>query len=233
MTQNYPAEYTLTLDDDPIVHKIIERATGLKSIPFKSGQDLLNNNPSSYKPAGVFIDIHLSDSESGLQLIPKLREEWPFCPFIIITSDPTEGAVTDALTCGADDFVTKPLRPKELLARFQARLADQAAKQSRQSFQFGEFTFDCGHRMLSGNQGTRYLSNTETNLLLCLLQAKGTIVSRETLKMKCWGGLKVSDGALDRKIYEVRKALQEIGGDASSIRTSYGVGFGLEIRQAG
>jgi DNA-binding response OmpR family regulator len=223
------AEYTITLDDDEIVHRIVERSIGLKSLPFRSADELAKSADHLH-PVAAFIDIHLGDGISGLQLIPKLREKWPFCPLIIITADPSEATLSDALASGADDFVTKPIRSKELLARLQARLADQAQKEAKQSLNVGNLTFDSAHRLLIGPRGHRYLSTTETNLLMCLLQAKGTIVLREVLKLRCWGPLKVSEGALDRKIFEVRRALKEIGG-TPTIRTAYGVGFGIEIQE--
>lgn len=224
------SDYTVTLDDDPMVHKIIERSVGLKSMPYHNAEALLQV-ADTLKPVAVFIDINLGLEDSGLRVIPTLREKWSYCPMIVVTSDPSEVAVSEALASGADDFVTKPIRGKELLARLQARLVDQALKEAKQAIRFGDITFDTAHRMLAGSRGNRYLSTTETNLLLCLLQAKGTIVLRDTLKLRCWGPLKVSDGALDRKIYEVRRALEEIGGE-TTIRTAYGVGFGLEIREA-
>ncbi len=222
-------EYTITVDDDLMVHKIVERATRMKSIPFTSGKALLEVIQEQ-QPTAVFVDIHLGIEDSGLHLIPELRERWPFTPIIIITGDPSESALSEALACGADDFVTKPLRSQELLARLQARLTDQALKEAKQAFHLGNLVFDSAHRLLTGPGGYRYLSTTETNLLLCLLQAKGSIVLRDTLKLRCWGPLKVSDGALDRKIFEVRRALDEIGGN-TSIKTAYGVGFGLAVQQ--
>jgi DNA-binding response OmpR family regulator len=226
------SEYTVTLDDDPMVHRIIEKSTGIRSVPFRSGRELFSAIDGYASPVAAFIDIHLGLDDCGLHIIPQLREKWPYCPIIIVTSDPTEGAVAEALACGADDFVAKPIRSRELLARLQARLVDQAQKEAKQSIHFADLTFDSAHRLLTGMRGQRYLSTTETNLLLCLLQARGTIVLRDTLKLRCWGPLKVSDGALDRKIYEVRRALEEIGGSATSIRTAYGVGFGLEVNEA-
>ncbi len=223
------ADYTITVDDDPMVHRIVERATRMKSVPFTSGKALLGEI-TQHQPSAVFVDIHLGVEDSGLHLIPELRERWPFVPIIIITSDPSEDAVSEALACGADDFVTKPLRSQELLARLQARLTDQSLKEAKQAFHLGNLVFDSSHRLLTGPGGYRYLSTTETNLLLCLLQAKGSIVLRDTLKLRCWGPLKVSDGALDCKIFEVRRALEEIGGN-TTIKTAYGVGFGLTIQQ--
>ena len=222
--------YTITVDDDPVVGKLIEKATKMTSHCFGSGSELLKA-VDNLQPVAVFIDVHLGETESGIQLIPFLRERWPFCPIIVVTGDAKDGVLSTALSSGADDFITKPIRPAELTARLQLRLADQAQKESLNSVPVGNLTFFTQYRMLSGNRGQRFLSTTESNLLTTLIQAKGLIVPRDTLKLKCWGPIKVSDGALDRKIYEVRRALEELGGD-TTIRTSYGVGFGMEQKEA-
>lgn len=218
-------EYTITLDDDPIVHRMIQKALGMKSIAFTSAEKLLSS-AERYHPVAAFIDIHL-DTASGLDIIPTLRAKWAFCPIIVVTSDPSDEAVTEALACGADDFVRKPIRPKELTARLHTRLLDQAQKEAKNTIHVGDVNLDRAHRYLKGPKGDRYLSSTELNLFLSLVQARGTIVPRKTLKLRCWGEIAVSDNALDRKIYEVRRALQEVG-SRIGISTAYGVGFALE-----
>jgi DNA-binding response OmpR family regulator len=222
-------EYTITLDDDPMVPRLIQKCLGIRSIPFTSAEKLLAV-ADRYQPVAAFIDIHLDGEGSGLHTIPLLRSKWAFCPLIVVTSDPTDEAVTEALACGADDFVRKPIRASELSARLQTRLIDQAQKEAKSIIQAADLSLDRAHRVLKGPSGERYLSLTEVNLFLSLLQARGTVVPRATLKLRCWGQIAVSDNALDRKIYEVRRALKEIG-SRISVGTAYGVGFVLEQSQ--
>lgn len=222
--------YTITIDDDPVVGKLIEKVTKMRSVAYTSASELLKD-VEHHSPVATFIDVHLGETESGIQLVPYLRERWPFCPIIVVTGDAKEAVLQTALSSGADDFITKPIRPAELVARLQLRLADQAQKESINAMPVGNLTFYLQYRMLSGNRGQRFLSTTESNLLTCLVQAKGMIVPRDTLKLKCWGPIKVSDGALDRKIYEVRRALEELGGN-TTIRTAYGIGFGIDHKEA-
>jgi len=219
-------EYTITLDDDPMVSKMIQKALGLKTIPFSSAEKL-TESIDRYQPVAAFIDIHLDADSNGLSIIPKLKEKWPFCPILVVTADPTDDAVTEALACGADDFIRKPIRPKELSARLQTRLIDQAQKEAKNVIPFADVALDRAYRTLRGPSGERYLSPTETNLFLALVQARGTTVPRSTLKMRCWDQIAVSNNALDRKIYELRRALQEVG-SRLAIGTAYGVGFSLE-----
>ena len=194
--------YTVTIDDDPTVSKIIEAALGTPTVSFSSTRDVLEQN--TLNPQAIFVDIHL-DQENGLAALPKFREMFRYCPIIVITGDSNDKALAEALTLGADDFIMKPLRPREVVARLQARLADQALKQASQSLVFGDVQLDRGHRVLRGPKGERFLSPTEMNLLVALMRS----------------------AALDRKVFEVRRALLD-GGSRCSIGTAYGVGFFLE-----
>ncbi|MBY0370935.1 response regulator transcription factor [bacterium] len=220
--------YTITLDDDPIVAKLIEAALGTPTVAFPSAKALLQEGPA-LNPVAIFVDVHLND-ESGIAALPEIRQRWRYCPVIVITADPDDKALADALTCGADDFIMKPLRPREVVARLQARLADQALKQNTQSVRYGDVQLDQGYRLLRGPKGERYLSPTEMNLLLALMRSGGTTLERSMLKNQCWDHIAVSDNALDRKIFEVRRALLDVG-STCTIGTTYGVGFYLEAVQ--
>ena len=216
--------YTVVLDDDPIVARFIQKALNLRAMAFSSAQTLLAS-AKSLQPVAAFIDIHL-ESESGLRILPELRSTWAFAPLIVITSDGADAALTEALSSGADDFIRKPIRPSELASRLHTRLVDQAQKEAKHLIQIEDVAVDREHQSLRGPKGNRYLSSTEMNLFLSLLQAQGSVVSRSTLKLRCWGQIAVSDNALDRKIYELRRALKDVGAQIE-VGTSYGTGFCL------
>lgn len=226
---NVPTEpYTLTLDDDPVVAKLIEAALGTPTLAFSSAKQLLDAQ-QPLNPVAVFVDVHLND-ENGLAALPLIRGRWRYCPIIVITSDPDDKALSDALTCGADDFIMKPLRPREVVARMQARLSDQALKQSSQVVNYSDLRLDQGYRLLRGPSSERFLSPTEMHLLVALMRSGGTTLERAMLKNQCWDHIAVSDNALDRKIFEVRRALLDVG-SRCTIGTTYGVGFYLEAPQ--
>jgi two-component system KDP operon response regulator KdpE len=219
-------KYTLTLDDDAMVGKVIEKVTGIRTVAFLSSKDLIERL-GKLQPIAAFIDINLGLDECGLDLIPILRKQWINCPILVITGDPTEQAVGDALNSGADDFLQKPIRAKELLARLQVRLADYAERRARTTFQFGDVIADPAHRVIEGPAGKRYLSPIEMNLILCLWQGKGSIVPRAKLKKHAWAEIAVTDSALDRKLFEVRKALNDVS-KSVSLKSHYGKGVRLE-----
>jgi two-component system response regulator MtrA len=221
-----PHRYTITLDDDPMISKIIERATGIRSLAFTSAQKLLSVC-QNHHPIAAFIDINLDTEECGLDVIPALRAHWSYCPILVITADPEDETVGRSLHSGADDFILKPLRPNELIARLQTRLGDFAERRSKNTVRLGDARLDPTLRCLEGPLGKRYLSPTGVKILLCLWQAKGTVVSRQRLKRQGWHEMLVSETALDRKLYEVRHALKEVS-ENLTLRSVYGKGSRLE-----
>jgi DNA-binding response OmpR family regulator len=110
MKGNSTDTYTITLDDDVMVHQIIERSTKIKTVGMKDPEELLSKIEDLH-PIAVFIDIHLGTSRTGLEILPNLRTAWPFCPILVITGTPAEHTIVKALNSGADDFIRKPLIP--------------------------------------------------------------------------------------------------------------------------
>ncbi len=218
-------QYTLTLDDDPLVAKLIEKGLAIPTLAFSS-TEALRPKLAELSPKAVFIDIHLAQS-SGLNFIPEMRHHWPFIPFIVITADPNEAFVAEALARGADDFIRKPIKLSELRARLQKRWSDQAEKQSLSIMSFDDVTIDSANSLLKGPNSIRSLSPTELKLINRLIQAEGTAVSRSALKFSCWHQITVTENALDRKVYELRKALKDVG-SCLEIETMYGEGFLLK-----
>lgn len=222
------ASYTITLDDDPIIARIIEACVGVKTFSYATGKDLLQDI-KEYNPMGVFVDIHLADAESGLEIIPTVKETWPDVPLIVITSDPENTLVAKALSAGADDFIRKPLEELEVRARLNARIAQLIERRGNSLLEFGDLKLDIIQKTLVGNKGRQVISNREVGLLSHLIKAKGMVMSKETLKRHLWGGAAISDNALDRKIYEVRKLLRDVT-DNVELKSVYGEGLKLRLK---
>lgn len=214
----------IVLDDDPSIALIIENILGTPSISFTSLDSLLAST-GNIDPVAAFVDVHLGP-QSGLEIIPVLRAKWPHAPVIVLTSDISEQIIERAMEAGADDFLRKPVQATELKARLSTRLEEKANLFARQILRAGDLALSPAHHRLSANGKTAYLSPTAVNLLCCLVELKGTTVSREVLKRKVWGRLTLSDNALDRKVYEARKALQELQSSVE-IQNVYGQGYRL------
>lgn len=230
MKGNPEETYTITLDDDAMVHQIVEKSTKIRTIGIQDPQELVSKL-EDYNPVGVFVDIHLGNSRSGLDILPSLRSHWPFVPILVITGTPTEQSISKALNSGADDFVRKPLIPDEVNARLKLRMADAAQKAAKEVVEFGDIVIDSAHRTVEGPFGKRFASPIEINLLATLANTEGSIVEKDALKMRCWGQIKVTDNALHRKLHAVRQLLKDISPNVV-IETKYGVGFSLKYNQS-
>ncbi len=218
--------YTITLDDDPIVGKVIEKATRMKTVAFEDAQAFLSN-PRHYQPVAIFLDIHLGeDKANGIQLLPILRKRFPLVPILILTSDVRDEVLVQALEAGASDFIRKPVKASEVSSRLNTRLRDASEMEKRSTVRFGELTFDpIRGRLRCRGQEVR-LSASNSTLLHRLMTAKGTPTPRKVLREELWGTLKVTDNALDRKMSELRKALRTVAPNTELI-SIYGKGVVL------
>jgi DNA-binding response OmpR family regulator len=221
-----PLRYTITLDDDPMVSKYIERVTGLNSLPFSTGTALLKRC-NSYDPVAVFVDIHLDAGESGLDIIPMLRRTWAFTPIIVVTSDPLGDLVGNALAAGANDFVKKPIDASELKGRLHARIREMSARQSLDVLNICDVKFSFDKLTVEKNGKIVYLPKLEAELLSILMQSRNMVLTRDEIKRRLWGQVSVSDNTIDKKISGLRKALLHIESEMS-VNTLYGKGVMLE-----
>jgi len=224
-SQNPPEEnnYAVVLDDDPMVAQVIERILDMPVRAFFNPRDL-RTSISELQPFAAFIDIHLSPEDNGLDMLEELRSKWGHCPLVVITADNTEDHIETALGHGADDFISKPIRPKELESRLNLRLKDFAKKNSADIFQLHDLTIDRLRRVVKSDKGVRYVTPMDINILTVLQKNQGKQVKREDLKTECWGNISVTDNALNRKLHEIRGVVKDLSAKFE-IKTIYGVGF--------
>lgn len=220
----FPAQHVVLIDDDVLVAPLVQTALGIPTLAFPSVQAALEAQ-YGLRPCAVFLDLHLPE-ESGLKGLARLRKIWNHCPLIVITSDKNESSLVESLAMGADDFIAKPLRPKELASRLRVRLIDHTLRRSLQVLECADISLDLSTRCLKGPRGTSYLSPTELGVLSTLMRSPDMAIERSSLKTQCWSGLHVSENALDRKVFDVRKALTDVGSHCV-IETIYRLGFVL------
>lgn len=176
------------------------------------------------EPDLVLLDLILPD-RNGFAILSDIRAI-SSVPVVILTSrDLGEEKVT-GLDLGADDYITKPFRPDELLARIRARLrrpdtrADASATR-----EFGAVIVDLSARTVDVGGEPAHLTPTEFKLLEYLLRRQGKAVKREQLIAALVGGEAATEQALQTHISRLRRKLGEDGG---RIRTVWGVGYRLD-----
>ena len=221
-------KYTVTLDDDPSVSKLIAAFTQLESHPFSSGEELVAK-ALHMQPLALFVDVHLAGSGLGLEFLPKLRAQWPSAAIIVVTADHGPELVGKALAAGANDFLRKPIVKEELLARLKARLFEMNLRIASDFVEVGLGRFNLRKRYLEGPAGLIYLSPLQSELLRVLLERQGILVEKPSLKKAIWGKIAVTDNALDRRLSELRRILGDSGVEMHLV-TEYGKGVCLQSR---
>lgn len=227
--QHERQKYTITLDDDPTVRLLIEQATGMSSLPFSTVETLLAR-ADRYAPVALFVDIHLGVDGCGLEAIPTLRMKWQ-CPIIVITSDDASDMIGQALAAGAHDFVRKPINDRELVARLLARIAEQSERLQLSVLTVGDISYSSKHRRLEKADQVYYLAPYEASVFEALVAANGMLLTKDELRRKVWGHIKVSDSALDKKVFTLRAALRELRSNVF-VESEYGKGLYLVVTKA-
>ncbi|MFC9334257.1 response regulator transcription factor [Arthrobacter sp. NPDC057009] len=208
-------------DDDGVADALID-ALAAHRIPAQRmvrGRDLLTRHPEFDL---VLLDLGLPDMD-GIEVLRSLRQV-SAVPVIILTARDDERSVVRGLRNGADDYLVKPARMTELLARIEAirRRASRARQTTTSTRQFGDLTIDLAARSLSLAGQPLTLTTKEFDLLAALVDNPGAAVSRQQLMDQVWGDAFVSvSKSLDVHMTALRAKL----GRPARIETIRGFGY--------
>jgi len=176
----------------------------------------------------VLLDLMLPDG-SGFEVIGRARNAKTPPAIIVLSSRDDEADRVAALETGADDYVTKPFSPREVVARVRAVLRRAAAPEKKSERRAGAvlaLAIDEPSRRATVHGKTIDLTRVEFDLLACLLSAPGRVFTRAQLIDRVWGdGFAITDRTIDSHVKALRRKVTEAGGDASLIETVRGVGY--------
>lgn len=190
----------------------------------ESAREKLNTNRYDL----VLLDVSLPDG-NGFDLARNLHEENLSTPFIFITALDDEADAVRGLELGADDYITKPFRNRELLLRIRNALGRQG--KTNGELNVGEFSLDpvSGNFTVAGKNVS--LTALERRLLICLMENAGRIVTRERLLDEIWdaSGKTVNDNTLSVYLKRLRGKLN----NSSAITTIKNIGYCFNISSEG
>jgi two-component system, OmpR family, phosphate regulon response regulator PhoB len=218
----------LIVEDEPITQRMLvanlERAghkvRSASTIP--EAEAALNE----YLPDLVLLDWVLPDA-TGVGLMRKLRsnQRTKELPIIMLTSRARECDMVTGLDSGADDYITKPFSPRELLARIKAQLRRRAPQTTDDLVDAGGLRIDPAMKRITANGQEISLGAIEFRMLHFLAVYSGRVFSREQLLDKLWGDhVFVQDRTVDAHIRALRQALRPSGHD-TMIETVRGEGY--------
>ncbi|PUA79574.1 response regulator transcription factor [Nocardioides currus] len=185
------------------------------------------------EPSVVLLDVMLPGFD-GHEVCRRIQAQRPV-PVLMLTARDDEADILVGLGVGADDYLTKPFRMREVVARVSAllrrveRAAELAASPDRELVEQGALRVDPGRRRTTIDGAEVHLTPTEFDLLVCLAREPGQVLTRERLLADVWGwGEATLSGVATRTVDSHVKALRHKLG-SGWIRTVHGVGYALEV----
>ena len=219
----------ILIDDDQELGNMLTdflRPDRLELTVCDSGEDGLQRLASG-KFDLIILDIMLPGI-SGLDALKQIRQAGDI-PVIMLTARGDDIDRIIGLEFGADDYLAKPFNPRELVARIRAILRrSQPELPSTSQLQLGEIKLDSRTRRASVSDTTLRLTGTEYEILRCLLETPGEVVSKEQLSERALGRrLLPYDRSIDTHISNLRGKLERAGNQKESIQNQRGVGYSL------
>jgi two-component system KDP operon response regulator KdpE len=221
------APRVLVCDDEPhIVRalKIVMREAGFEALPAGTVAEALQV-ASLQRPDAAILDLVLPDGD-GVEVCRALRE-WSTMPILVLSAVGDEDHKVRALEAGADDYVTKPFSPRELVARLQAVLRRSTPKAGEPVIDADGLQIDLAARVVRRDGQDIHLTPIEFDLLRVLVRNRGRLLTHRALLEDVWGHAYVDDVAtLRTNIARLRRKIERQDEPGPRyIRTDPGVGY--------
>ena len=231
MTTQPPEPHILIIDDDRELGEMLTEFLApdhLHASARLSGEDGLQALQDE-KWDLVILDIMLPGM-SGIDVLKTIRKSNDI-PIIMLTARGDDVDRILGLEFGADDYLTKPFNPRELLARIKAIMRrSHAVAQRDHRLAVGVLELDTRARRVTASDQSIRLTGTEFELLRCLAEAPGEVVSKEQLSQQVLGRRHIPyDRSIDTHISNVRGKLAAANVDNPSIQSQRGVGYLLAV----
>lgn len=215
----------LVVDDDPAIAEmltIVLQGEGFETVVVGDGNEAVNA-ARNHNPDLILLDVMLPGM-NGVDVCRAIRED-STVPIVMLTARTDTVDVVLGLESGADDYVHKPFKPKELVARVRARLR-RNTDEKPEKLEISSLTIDVsGHQVTRGDEVIP-LTPIEFDLLLTLASKPRQVFTREELLEKVWGYRKSSDTRLvNVHIQRLRSKIEVDPDDPRIIQTVRGVGY--------
>lgn len=216
----------LIIDDEPQIRKLLEIT--LKSNDYKvwqaetgkAGIILAANHP----PELILLDIGLPD-KSGHEILKELRT-WYNKSIIILSVQNNEADIVSALDNGATDYLTKPFRSAELLARIRSAIRRNQSANTENKIVCGDLEIDIAARVVTKKNEVLKLTATEFNLLVLLAKNEGRVLTHQFILKEIWGvGSQTETQYLRVFVGTLRKKIETNQNKPQHIFTESGVGY--------
>jgi two-component system KDP operon response regulator KdpE len=216
----------LIIDDEVQIRRLLEitlASKGYKIAEAATGKEGLIA-AATHSPALIILDLGLPDID-GIEILKKLRE-WYQKPVIILSVRNLEEDIIHALDNGANDYLTKPFRTGELLARIRVALRQSQSAEDNPDLNFGSLTVDLANHIARKNGEILKLTSTEFSLLALLAKNSGRVLTHQNILKEIWGfGYIGQTQYLRVFVAQLRKKIEDDPAKPSFLITESGIGY--------
>ncbi|HBL73745.1 MAG: DNA-binding response regulator [Bacteroidetes bacterium GWF2_42_66] len=216
----------LIIDDEVQIRRMLEitlLANGYKVSEASSGKEGLAL-AASIQPALIILDLGLPDTD-GFNILQKLRE-WYLKPIIILSVRSFENDIVKALDNGANDYLTKPFRTGELLARIRLAIRQNQNVSDSPVFTSGTLSVDLSKHLVHKNNEVVKLTPTEFSLLSLLVKNQGRVLTHQFILKEIWGMAYIEQTQYPRVfVAQLRKKIEDDPAKPKLLVTESGIGY--------
>ncbi len=218
----------LVVEDDVRIADLIAKnleAAGFECHQARDGDRALAE-AARLRPALIVLDLGLAGLD-GLEVTRRMRKESDV-PILMLTARSGESDKLLGLEVGADDYVTKPFSPAEVVARVRALLRRSSGMLTERILEIGDLRVDPSRRTVERRGEPIALTTLEFDLLYFLASRPGRVFSREALMEQVWGSDRVvDDRSIDSLVSRLRRKLEKDPSRPSYLQTVWGAGYRL------
>ena len=216
----------LIIDDETQIRRLLEitlSASGYKTIEATTGKEGLLM-VASHQPSLIILDLGLPDID-GIDVLKSLRE-WFYKPIIILSVRNSEEDIVHALDKGANDYLSKPFRTGELLARIRASLRQGQTANESPVFQVGDLSVDIANHIAKKKDELLDLTPTEFSLLSLFVKNQGCVLTHQYILKEVWGyGYVEQTQYLRVFVAQLRKKIEDNPTKPTLLVTESGIGY--------
>ncbi|MCD8538895.1 MAG: response regulator transcription factor [Leadbetterella sp.] len=219
----------LIIDDEPQIRKLLEinlNAQGYQTRQASTGREGLML-AANHTPEVILLDLGLPDI-SGHEVLRQLRE-WYQKAIVVLSVEKGEEDIVRALDNGANDYLSKPFRVGELMARLRSAIRNNESGEVRPVITAGGLEIDLASRLVKNQGEVLKLTTTEYNLLALLARNTGRVLTHQFLLKEVWGtGYQTETQYLRVFVAQLRKKIEQDPNHPRHLITVSGVGYRFE-----
>jgi two-component system KDP operon response regulator KdpE len=222
----------LVVDDESQIRRLLEltlQGSGF-DVRLASTGDEGVIRAASERPELIILDLGLPDMD-GREVLKKIRE-WSSVPVLILSVRSSEADIVSCLDAGADDYLVKPFRTGELLARVRTALRHRLTNEEKEVFSNRNLTVDLSARTVKRSNELIKLTATEYALLALFVRNAGRVLTHKFILEQIWGPAHAEEAQYTRVyVGSLRKKIEKDPANPIIILTESGIGYRLSVEE--